>query len=90
MEMSMRVADNRGRLAPFSREKLLLSLFKALGHRSDAVTAASALTATITQKLVRDASGALLMRQIIIETSITTLRYFDKAAAVTYAAYHRV
>ncbi len=90
MEMSIRVADERGQLEAFSREKLLLSLHKALGHRSDAITAATALTSTITQKLVQNTSSALLTRQTIIETSTITLQNFDKAAAITYAAYHHI
>lgn len=75
---------------PFERDRLFLSVVKALGHRRDAVEAASALTDTITASLLKMRLGALVPVSSIIEVSHTTLQRYDIAAAVQYAAYHPI
>jgi len=72
----------------FSRDKLFLSLYRALGHRSDAVEASGALSATIIVSLRRKHAGAVVTTTQIRDIAHNTLKHFDAAAAVAYAAYH--
>lgn len=76
-------------LEPLSRDTLFVSILQACGHRRDAVSAASGLTATILAKSRRKAVDGLLERRDIIQTALAVLKRFDAAAAVAYAAYHR-
>lgn len=77
-----------GTLEPFARDKLFVSLLQALGHRSDALDAASALTATVTALLRKTATHGRVERNDVVKTAHSCLERFDKAAAVHYAAYH--
>ncbi len=86
---SLVVKHPNGPISPFSRDKLFASLLKALGHRTSAVDDASALTATVTAKLLQAATGAAVSPSDIIVVATDTLQHFDSAAAVQYQAYHR-
>jgi len=86
---SLRVQFIDGTLLPFERDKLFMSIVAALGHRSDAVTVSSALTATITAKLLKTAQGACVTREAICTAAAVTLDSFDTAGAVQYRAYHK-
>ena len=76
-------------LQPFARDKLYISIYKALAHRTDAVDAATHLTATIIAKILPTAQTALIERRMIREHVHVTLTAFDTSAANIYAAYHR-
>jgi len=82
------MVDKNGRLEPFQREKLLLSVYESLRHRKDAVEAASALTQTIIGQLLIQISNASLDRNIITEITAVALDRFDHAAGVQYTAFH--
>ena len=75
--------------APFSRDKLFTSVLRAVGHRQSPLEDASALTATITAKLLKAAPGASVSPTDIITITLETLKRFDTAAAVQYQAYHK-
>ncbi len=77
-----------GSLVPFSRDQLYMSIVGALGHRTDAVEAATALTATTISSLVKTTQEGRIERKAIIEAARTVLSRFDAAAAVQYTAYH--
>jgi transcriptional regulator NrdR family protein len=87
---SLVVATNNGHISPFSRDKLYLSIWSALGHRNDAVSAASALTATIIASLRKTAVTPRLDYIEIIKTATAVLRRFDIAASIQYSAYHKL
>lgn len=86
-ETSIVIVDDT-RSEPFSREKLLLSIYDSLRHRKTAVTDATALTETIWSKLYPRISDATLPRELIVQIAIEVLKRFDKAAATSYAAFH--
>ena len=75
-------------VAPFSRDTLFVSIYNALGHRTDAVAAANALTATIIARLRKSITGAIVSRGDLIAIASEVLKHFDAAAVVQYAAYH--
>ena len=84
------VIGTTGKLYPFSRDKLFLSLYKALEYRQDALRVATELTATVIGKLLRNKKapdGALSM-SAIAEVAHLTLKRFDAPAAHTYKAFH--
>lgn len=75
--------------SPFSRDKLYVSVLKALGHRMTAVDDATALTNTIIGRLLTGTTGAVITPATIIVITHETLARFDTAAAVQYRAYHQ-
>jgi transcriptional repressor NrdR len=77
-------------VAPFSRDKLFVSILRAVGHREQPLEDANALTATIIGKLLHATSEAALEPSQIVELALQTLKNFDTAAAVQYAAYHKL
>ena len=74
---------------PFNRDKLFVSLYRALGHRKTAVDDAGALCDTIVAKLLHGEAQASISPADIVKTAHTVLKRFDEAAAVQYAAYHQ-
>lgn len=89
---SLAVEGLRGKLYPFSRDKLFVSLHKALSHRQDALDSATGLTETVIGYLLRhkksSAAGVIDMRDIA-QAAHTALKRYDPLAAHTYKAYHQ-
>ena len=85
---SWRVQDSKGRLKPFSRDKLLLSLYNSCGHRSTALNDASGLSDTVIKRLLAQTDNGLLNKKTIAEVSLVVLNRFDKSASVHYLANH--
>lgn len=88
-EASWRVKNRQGRLTPFSRDKLFLSLHKSLGHRPTAIQDAGALTDTIIRKLVTQITAGSVERITIVYAVQVSLTRFDKVASTHYAAFHK-
>lgn len=86
---SWRVLSHKGRLQPFSRDKLLISLHESLKHRKTAYKDAGGLVETVVVKLGAHVRGGSLDRRQIIHTVQVALNRFDKAASVHYAAHHQ-
>ncbi|MDB5169897.1 MAG: nrdR [Candidatus Saccharibacteria bacterium] len=78
------------RLLPFSRDRLLLSLYKSLGHRPTALSDAGGLCATIIAKLAPTAENNVINTRRIAETALVALNRFDKLAAQHYQAFHKL
>lgn len=89
---SIRVAQpsTKPSLEPFSRDVLFLSIYRSLGHRQDAIEAAGALCSTVTGKVLQETSGALIDAPVLAQLVHETLHHFDRAAGVSYAAYHKL
>lgn len=83
-----RVKTETGALAPFRQNKLLLSLYKSLEHRTHALEDATALVNTIIGLLRTQTEHGLLEATNISITASEVLNNFDKAAAVHYQAFH--
>lgn len=76
------------RLEPFSRDKLLLSLYKSCEHRQTALNDARGLTETTINKLRgRVTNGSLESSDIALVAQVA-LNRFDKAASTHYRAFH--
>ena len=89
MATSIVVKPIGGRLRPFNRDKLFVSILRAVGHRNDPLNDANALTATIIAKLLHATREASLEPVQITAMAIDTLSKFDTAACVQYQAYHK-
>ena len=89
LSTSIVVRRPRGQLSPFSRDKLFISIYRAVGHRKQPTADAGALTATATAKLLHGAQTASVDPLDITKVTLQVLRRFDNAAAVQYAAYHK-
>lgn len=86
---ALRVKNRGGKLSPLSRDKLLLSLYKSLGHRRTALSDASGLCDTILAKVAKTAQNGVIEATSIIQTATVTLNRFDTAASTHYQAFHR-
>jgi transcriptional regulator NrdR family protein len=73
---------------PFSREKLLQSLYDSLKHRADPLSEALHLTDTVISKLIPQVNQASLSRDVVVRTAHQVLGRFNTAAAVSYRAFH--
>lgn len=80
--------QNNG-LLPFSRDKLLVSLYESLKHRKTALKDASALADTIIKKLAGNMRDGVVEMKTIEQHALVALNRFDKAAAVHYQAFHK-
>jgi len=83
-------SGSNGKIRPFSRDKLFVSIYEALKHRESPEDDATALTATVVALLTSGGAAPALKRVDIITAVLDVLRRFDEAAAVQYGAYHRI
>jgi transcriptional repressor NrdR len=85
------IEHSGGKLESFSREKLLISLYKSLAHRPNATQEASHLVDTIMGQLrsSKAASEAVLPFRNVRDTALLALERFDPLAAAQYLAYHK-
>jgi transcriptional regulator NrdR family protein len=89
LSTSLAVRAANGPVSPFSRDKLFVSILRAVGHRQTPLDDASALTATIISKLLHSTTDAAIEPTQIRDMALETLRRFDTAASVQYQAYHK-
>ena len=82
------VSNNKGYLKPFKRDKLFLSIYDSLRHRKTSLSDSESLTTTVISKLAKLTSNGQMTREDIVDTTLTCLKHFDKAAGVHYHAYH--
>jgi transcriptional regulator NrdR family protein len=77
-----------GRLQPFSRDTLFVSIYECCKHRPGAVEDAAALTRTSLSFLQLQVTEGRLQREQVLTSVLTVLERFDKVAATMYKAYH--
>jgi len=82
------IANNKGEVEEFIRDKLLLSIFQSLGHRASPIADAAAITDTIMSYVLNSLKTAVIKRDTLITISFNVLKKFDNAAAVHYLAYY--
>jgi len=83
-----RVLEQNGQYVPFKQNKLLISLYKSLEHRSAALEDATALCETVLGNLLRASNRGVLEPEQIRAIALEALQHFDNPAAVHYAAFH--
>jgi len=82
------VTNRTGKLSPFIKERLFLSIYKSCQHRKTAIEDAAALTDTAIAHILQHAVDGLILPTHIAAACLATLQKFDTAAAVQYEAYH--
>jgi transcriptional regulator NrdR family protein len=90
LDKTWRVAQSKSRkgLKNFSRDKLLLSVYKSCAHRQTAVQDSSDLSKTIITQIAKRTPDGLLTTNIIATSIYDILKRFDQAAATHYKAFH--
>jgi len=88
LDKAWRVQRAEGAAEPFSRDKLLLSLYTSCQHRPDALKDAAGLADTVIQKLRTGSPAGLLNSTTIAHTTTVVLSRFDTVAATHYQAFH--
>lgn len=81
------VKTNRGEIA-FTPDILYREIFSALRGHQRSYEAAQELTATITQRTLKKASGGLILAQDISAEAAGVLKRFDKQAYLRFVAEH--
>lgn len=84
----VRAAHKPAQLQPFDRDRLFISIYESLRHRSAAASEARALTDTVLTQLIKQSERGSVTIKLIAETTLNTLQRFDAAAASHYAAFH--
>ena len=87
-EKSWVVQYQTGNREAFVRDRLAISIFKSLQHRSTALTDAVGLTQTIMNTLQSFAQNEVMTTTAIATVVYEVLSRFDKPAATMYQAYH--
>lgn len=82
------VQSPSGAISPFSRDKLLLSVYESLKHRPEALNDAAGVTATVIHKLSGVAQDGRLDARSIQNAAQVALHRFDKAASAHYELFH--
>ena len=85
---SFMVRKGAGRLGPFDRDRLFISVYESCRHRKSAIDDATALTSIILDQILPLHAESIIERRTIAEVTHRALQRFDKAAATIYAAYH--
>jgi transcriptional repressor NrdR len=87
---ALRVKHHSGRLEPFQRDKLFLSVHNSLSHRKTALEDATQLTNTIiAQSLGPNSEGALEISRLR-SVALETINHFDRVAGVYYESHYSV
>ncbi len=84
---SLRVRS-AGELLPFSRDKLFISIYKSLSHRSTAASDASSLIDTVIVSLQKLANRGVLEKEALRKATLVVLERFDTPASVYYKAHY--
>lgn len=79
---------HQGKLTPLSRDNLYISVYRSLSHKPTAQDDASALTDTILQQLYLLASRGVISKDVVVHTTLETLKRFDEPAGVFYQAHY--
>ncbi|HET8991742.1 MAG TPA: hypothetical protein VFN31_01770 [Candidatus Saccharimonadales bacterium] len=87
--LSWVVRDKQGKIKPFSRDKLFISLYTACAHRNEATSDAGGLTETVIGNILREVKDARLTNEQIRNACLIALNRFDKAAFTYYHSYHK-
>jgi transcriptional regulator NrdR family protein len=89
LEPLLAVRSVTGTLEPFSRDKLLLSLYQSLGHRKEPVRDAGALVDTVIGQLQQRLAGSAHIESSTLKHTVQLcLLRFDKLAGKHYDATH--
>jgi transcriptional regulator NrdR family protein len=83
------VVAKNGRLSPFSRDKLMLSIYGSLQHRKTALSDAAGLADTVIARLAPSITGGSLSSASIKTTAQVALNRFDTLASTHYQAFHK-
>ena len=85
LETSLRVVKRSGLNEPFYVSKLLISIYKAIDHRTTALIDSNTIAQTIYVQLL-PCPDANVSSDKITNLAIKTLKHFDPAGAVKYQA----
>lgn len=77
-----------GKTAPFMADKLFKDVMDKLKGNQRPYETAREITATITHKVLKDASNGLISSQAISRVAAVTLKNFDHQAYLRYIADH--
>lgn len=82
-----RVKQKDNSVQPFSRDLLFVSIYQSCGHRTNALSDATALTETVTMLVVKSAQNGLIASTDISRHAHQALSRFDSVASTYYKAY---
>ena len=84
-----RVIGKNPAMKPFNRDELLISLYKSLQHRPQAISDAAGLTDTLIIRLTTKQRDGLINVSDITQQASAMLDLFDTLASSHYRAFHK-
>lgn len=88
LAQALRIELLSGKIVPFYRDILFVSIYDCLKHRSNSVNDATEITDTVILKLTK-LHKAVIKREQLIDISKEILAKFDNVALVQYSAFHK-
>jgi transcriptional regulator NrdR family protein len=83
------IKNAKGHLEPFSRTKLLISIFDSIKHRNAPENEAGGLCDTVVADLISSLDGTVIKKHLIKQVCLSVLQPFDSTAGTYYRAYYR-
>jgi transcriptional repressor NrdR len=90
LSKALMIRKSETEVEPFVREKLLLSIYRSVGHRKTAINDSTAITDTICSKLIKSSTSPIIEVEYLVKLVTNTLNTFDKPAGVHYKAYNPI
>ena len=87
LEQAIRVLKKDGLIEPLYRDKLFLSIYKAVDHLKDPIITATALTNTVLRRINKDEAGAVIGSDQISKLCAQVIKHYDAAAGVRFMSY---
>lgn len=77
-----------GRVEPFSRDKLFVSILESCRHRTRAISDATGLTQVVINQVLGQQKNGLIKIEDVTRLAHQAVERFDPTAGTVYAAYH--
>lgn len=88
LSISLLVKKRSGALQGFQRDKLIISIAKAIDHRQNSSQTVSDLTKTIVNKLLKgNKNNKIISTQDISHMASLVLKRYDAAGSIRYLSY---
>ena len=87
LEQALRIQKKDGSLEPFYRDKLYLSIYRAIDHLKNPKITASSLTNTVLRRVFKLKGNGIIDSNQLSTITAHTIKLYDAAAGVRYLSF---